>query len=146
VAVFTPANYRYFHGQGSSFLGNSDLQRDISPRIQRDVAAHPAASGGEVEQDPFPCSGIALDTCKETDWNSRATSWLHRHNLRYERTSEYRWKQGKLNSWIGRMLKKSISVVLASLRGSTYRSVRLATSLAAALLNGLFEHSAGHYL
>jgi hypothetical protein len=38
------------------------------------------------------------------------------------------------------MLKKSASVVLASLRGSTYRSVRLASSLAAALLNSLFEH------
>jgi hypothetical protein len=38
------------------------------------------------------------------------------------------------------MLKKSASGVLASLRGSTYRSVRLASSLAAALLNGLFEH------
>jgi len=38
------------------------------------------------------------------------------------------------------MLKKSASIVLASLRGSTYRSVRLASSLAAALLNGLFEH------
>ena len=31
------------------------------------------------------------------------------------------------------MLKKSASSVLASLRGSTYRSVRLASSLAAAL-------------
>jgi hypothetical protein len=40
------------------------------------------------------------------------------------------------------MLKKSASSVLASLRGSTYRSVRLASSLAAALLNGLFEHPA----
>ena len=38
------------------------------------------------------------------------------------------------------MLKKSASGVLASLRGSTYRSVRLASKLAAALLNGLFEH------
>jgi len=38
------------------------------------------------------------------------------------------------------MLKKSASIVLVSLRGSTYRSVRLASSLAAALLNGLFEH------
>jgi hypothetical protein len=38
------------------------------------------------------------------------------------------------------MLKKSASSVLASLRGSTYRSVRLASSLAAALLDGLFEH------
>jgi class 3 adenylate cyclase len=36
-------------------------------------------------------------------------------------------------------LKKSASFVLASLRGSTYRSVRLASSLAAALLGGLFE-------
>ncbi len=34
----------------------------------------------------------------------------------------------------------SVSFVLALLRGSTYRSVRLASSLAAALLNGLFEH------
>ena len=39
-----------------------------------------------------------------------------------------------------RMLKKSASGVLASLRGSTYRSVRLASSLAAALLDGRFEH------
>jgi hypothetical protein len=38
------------------------------------------------------------------------------------------------------MLKKSASGVLTSLRGSTYRSVRLASSLAAALLDGLFEH------
>jgi hypothetical protein len=38
------------------------------------------------------------------------------------------------------MLKKSASGVLASLRGSTYRSVRVASSLAAALLDGLFEH------
>ncbi len=40
------------------------------------------------------------------------------------------------------MLEKSASGVLASLRSSTYRSVRLASSLAAALLDGLFEHSA----
>ena len=40
------------------------------------------------------------------------------------------------------MLKKSASFVLALLRGSTYRSVRLAASLAAALLDGLFEHPA----
>jgi hypothetical protein len=45
---------------------------------------------------------------------------------------------------ISRMLKKSASGVLASLRGSTYRSVRLASSLAAALLDGLFEHPARH--
>jgi hypothetical protein len=38
------------------------------------------------------------------------------------------------------MLKKSANGVLASLKGSTYRSVRLAFSLAAALLDGLFEH------
>jgi hypothetical protein len=38
------------------------------------------------------------------------------------------------------MLKKSASGVLASLRGSTYRSVRLTSSLAAALLDSLFEH------
>jgi len=42
------------------------------------------------------------------------------------------------------MLKKSASIVLASLRGSTYRSVRLASSLAAALPDGLFEHPAGY--
>ena len=42
-----------------------------------------------------------------------------------------------------RMLKKSASGVLTSLRGSTYRSVRLASSFAAALLDGLFEHPAG---
>ncbi len=39
-----------------------------------------------------------------------------------------------------RMLKKSASGVLTSLRDSTYRGVRLASSLAAALLNSLFEH------
>ena len=41
------------------------------------------------------------------------------------------------------MLKNSASGVVASLRGSTYRSVRFASSLAAALLDGLFEHPAG---
>jgi hypothetical protein len=39
------------------------------------------------------------------------------------------------------MLKKAASDVLTSLRGSTYRSVRLAPSLAAALLDNHFEHS-----
>lgn len=38
-----------------------------------------------------------------------------------------------------KMLKKSLSGVLASLRGPTYRSVRLAASLTTALLDGLFE-------
>jgi hypothetical protein len=38
------------------------------------------------------------------------------------------------------MLKKSASGVLASHRGSTYRCVRLASLLAAALLDSLFEH------
>jgi len=38
------------------------------------------------------------------------------------------------------MLKKAASGVLASLRGSTYRSVRLTSSLAAVLLDSLFEH------
>jgi hypothetical protein len=38
------------------------------------------------------------------------------------------------------MLKKSASFVLAALRGSTYRSVRLAFSLAVALPDGHFEH------
>ena len=36
----------------------------------------------------------------------------------------------------------STSGVLAPLRGSMYRSVRLASSLAAALLNNPFEHPA----
>jgi|MudIll2142460700_1097286.scaffolds.fasta_scaffold01147_4 hypothetical protein len=43
------------------------------------------------------------------------------------------------------MLKKSASFVLASLRGSTYRGVRLASSLAAALLDRLFEHPAWRF-
>jgi hypothetical protein len=41
------------------------------------------------------------------------------------------------------MLKKFASGVLASLRGSTYRSVRFASSLAAALPDSLFEHPTG---
>jgi hypothetical protein len=66
---------------------------------------------------------------------------------------------GKLSTVTGlvnRMLKKSLfspaqtwraetrlfpCSVLASLRGSTYRSVRLASSLASALLDRLFGHS-----
>ncbi len=59
------------------------------------------------------------------------------------------------------MLKQSANFVLASLRGSTYRSVRFASSLVAALLgtrcvsahqgwagekSGLFEHPAGYLL
>ena len=45
-----------------------------------------------------------------------------------------------------RMLKKAASGVLASLRGSTYRSVRLASSFVAALLDSLFEHPAKELL
>ena len=41
----------------------------------------------------------------------------------------------------GPLIPASASGVLASLRGSTYRRVRLASSLAAALLDSLFEHS-----
>ena len=41
------------------------------------------------------------------------------------------------------MLKNTARDVLTSLRGSTYRSVRLAPSLAAALLDSFFEHPDG---
>jgi len=42
------------------------------------------------------------------------------------------------------MLKKSASFVLAALRGSTYRKeYAFASSLAAAALDGLFDHPAG---
>jgi hypothetical protein len=41
------------------------------------------------------------------------------------------------------MLKKAASGVLASLRGSTYRDARFASSLTAALLDSLFEHPDG---
>ncbi|MCG3775137.1 MAG: hypothetical protein JW395_1966 [Nitrospira sp.] len=44
-----------------------------------------------------------------------------------------------MNHYTSRLLKKTASGVLASFRGSTYRSVRLASSLAAALLDSLFE-------
>jgi hypothetical protein len=44
------------------------------------------------------------------------------------------------------MLKKSASFVLASLRGSTYRSVRLASLLAVAALDGHFEHPADFFV
>jgi hypothetical protein len=37
------------------------------------------------------------------------------------------------------MLKQPASFVLASLRGSTYRNVRLTSLLAAASLDGLFD-------
>jgi len=40
------------------------------------------------------------------------------------------------------VMRRAANGVLASFRGSTYRSVRLASSLAAALLNSLFEHPA----
>jgi hypothetical protein len=43
------------------------------------------------------------------------------------------------------MLKKAASFVLASLKGSTYRCVRLASSLAAALMDGHFEHLLGRF-
>ena len=49
---------------------------------------------------------------------------------------------GRLRVRPSTMLKKSASFVLVSFRSSTYRSVRFASSLVAALLNGLFEHPA----
>jgi hypothetical protein len=53
-----------------------------------------------------------------------------------------------ISSWwsmcFSRMLKKSASSVLASFRPSTYpRGYACGPSLAAALLDGLFEHPAG---
>ncbi len=42
------------------------------------------------------------------------------------------------------MLKKSTSFVLATLRGSTNRVRAFASSLAAAALDGLFDHPAGY--
>ncbi|HSL05311.1 MAG TPA: hypothetical protein VK901_17415, partial [Nitrospiraceae bacterium] len=42
-----------------------------------------------------------------------------------------------------RMLKKPSSLVLASLRGSTYAEVRFTSSLVAAALDGLFWQAAG---
>jgi hypothetical protein len=41
-------------------------------------------------------------------------------------------------SFTGRILEKAADGVLASFRGSMYRSIRLASSLAAASLDGLF--------
>lgn len=82
VPVFAPANHRDFHGQGGWFLRNSNSQCEIGSRIQRDVAAHPAAGGGEVEQDSFSCADVALDACRVADGDSQAASWLHSHNLR----------------------------------------------------------------
>jgi hypothetical protein len=41
------------------------------------------------------------------------------------------------------MLKKSASFVLASLRSSTYGTEYASSSLAAAALDGLFEHPVG---
>ena len=50
--------------------------------------------------------------------------------------------EGLLGQAPSRLLKHAASGVLASLRGSTYRNVRLASSLAAALLDGFFEQPA----
>jgi len=47
---------------------------------------------------------------------------------------------------VSRMLKKSASGVLAFLRDSTYRSVRIVSSRAAALLDGHFEHPGEMFL
>lgn len=49
VAVSTPANHGYFHGQRGAFTRNSDLQGEIGSLIQRDIAAYPAARRREIE-------------------------------------------------------------------------------------------------
>ena len=46
-------------------------------------------------------------------------------------------RAGGLHDLASRLLKNAASFVLASLRGSTYRSVRLASSLTAALLDSI---------
>lgn len=56
-----------------------------------------------------------------------------------DRVSRY-WKLHVNATRSSRMLKKPVSGVLISLRGSTFRSVRLASSVAAAWLDSLFEH------
>ena len=72
-----------------------------------------------------PMSGIG----SKPSWMAEAAQSLFETSIRT-----------KDRSRPSRMLKKSASGVLASLRGSAYRSVRLASSLAAALLDDLFEH------
>ena len=54
--------------------------------------------------------------------------------------SDHTIQPPRSEKFLCRMLKKPAGGVLASLRDSTYRSVRLASSLAAALLDSLFEH------
>jgi hypothetical protein len=82
VTIFTPADHRYFYCQGDWLLSYSNLQGEIGSCIQRNVAAHSASGGREVEQNSFSFSGIALDTGRVNDWNSKTTSRLHCHALR----------------------------------------------------------------
>ena len=49
VPVFTPANHRYLNCQGDWFVGNGNLQCQITSCTQCDVATYLAAGGREVE-------------------------------------------------------------------------------------------------
>ena len=80
--------------------------------------------------------------------------WFEGNYSEYEADRKKRLGQGSRSAapdpvpqadTLAGMLKKPPSGVLASLRGSTYRSVRFASLLAAALLDKLFEHPALHY-
>ena len=115
VSVFAPANHRDFYGHGSWFLRNGNSQGEIGSRIQRDIAAYPAAGRREVEQDSFSGAGIALDTRRIDD---RQRGCIGIISIA-EPTCTYRYWQGKLDFLISSLLKKSASVVLASEASST---------------------------
>src|SRR5262245_25912898 len=49
VAIFTPANHRYFNFKGHRLMRNGYLQCQVTFCIQRDVATYLATGGREVE-------------------------------------------------------------------------------------------------
>jgi hypothetical protein len=72
-------------------------------------------------------------------------SFTGRCGMRFHRWAVWRISQSRLKR-VWRMLKKPASIVLASFRSSAYpRGYASGPSLAAALLDGLFEHPAGFF-
>ena len=119
-AVVSPAGPDAGHSRATG-RGTSDPRRE-DHRARQDKEVHPG---------PGTLSGLRF--CFSRPQASNEPKPL-------PAMSKRRYRSTALWHRFSRMLKKSASGVLTSLRGSTYRSVRLASSLVAALLDSLFEH------
>jgi hypothetical protein len=145
-------SFAFFREPYRGAVFSTSFIKETCPRPPRTATTH-NSHGPRTAQEPV--RHCLRDEAKKMRPDARPQARKNRRRIRrntlriFPGRERHRWLQIIFRSRtvsVGqaprRMLKKSASGVLASLRDSTYRSVRLASSLTAALLDRLFEHPA----